>query len=136
VVIELNIGLNIRGSRNSLADCGERAIQAINYLREQFGGYTVQTRRAQVQYEGPNGLELEDTLIARIEMSPQSVAARRLPYLIFRMAQNLGQDCIALYNETAGTGRLIGPEASAWGSFDLDYFTPFYNGYASEQEAA
>jgi hypothetical protein len=124
-VIEMNVGLDVRGESNSLAACGERAIQAITYLINQFGREAVQTRRAQVQYEGPNGLVLEDTLIVRLELNTMSVVYRRIPYLAYRLAQNLSQDCIGVYWVNQGVGRLVGPEAASWGSFDLDFFTSF-----------
>lgn len=134
--IEMNIGLDVRGESNSLAACGERAIQAITFLIGEFGREAVQTRRAQVQYEGPNGLVLEDTLIVRLEISSMSVAYRRINYIAYRLAQNLSQDCIGVYWTDLGKGRLIGPEAASWGSFDLDFFTSFGDAEPDLQVAA
>lgn len=136
MIIEMNVNLNITGHRNSLADCRERAIQAIAYLQNQFSRANVQTRRAQAQYEGPEGLVLEDTLVVRVELDVLSVAYRRIPSIVYRLAQNLDQDCIAVFNTMTGTGRLFGPNASKWGSFDLDYFTPFGDVAADEKAAA
>lgn len=124
-IIEINIGLEVRNAGNSVQERNDRATQAVTYLIEQFCREAVQTRRALVQYEGPEGLVAEDTLIARLELSTVSVALRRLTYLMYRMAQNLGQDCVSVYWVNLGIGRLIGPEAASWSSFDLDYFTPF-----------
>jgi len=34
----------------------------------------------------------------------------------------LGQDCVAIYDQEAKQGFLIGHNALAWGEFNLDYF--------------
>lgn len=135
-IIEINIGLEVRNAGNSVQERNDRATQAVTYLIEQFCREAVQTRRALVQYEGPEGLVAEDTLIARLELNKMGVAYRRLTYLMYRMAQNLSQDCISVYWAHLGVGRLIGPEAASWGSFDLDYFTPFGDVEPDVAEAA
>ena len=41
---------------------------------------------------------------------------------IFKASEALGQECIAAYNPTARAGRLIGPQAAAWGAFNPEFF--------------
>ena len=41
---------------------------------------------------------------------------------LYRVAQRLQQDCIAVYDETLQRGQLVGPRASAWGTFNPSFF--------------
>ena len=47
---------------------------------------------------------------------------------IFRLAQVLGQEAIAVVIEGEGEGKLIGPMAEAWGEFDIGRFLPVFRG--------
>lgn len=38
------------------------------------------------------------------------------------LAEDLGQDCIAAYNEQTANGALYGPRAAAWGTFNPEFF--------------
>lgn len=119
MIIELNIGLNVNGSANSMAQCRERAIQAIAFLRAAFGPVLVQTERMDSQYEGPNGLELEPTLYVKLD-SPLDWL--RSYDQVYELAEALGQDCIAMYCPRSRDGEMVGPGAAAWPDFDFNYF--------------
>lgn len=43
----------------------------------------------------------------------------------FTVSVELAQDCIAVYDDNAQAGVLIGPKADKWGVFDPDYFISF-----------
>lgn len=45
-------------------------------------------------------------------------------HAVYTLAQVLGQDCIACWHplRDGQPGELIGPNASAWGAFDPDFF--------------
>ena len=55
----------------------------------------------------------EDTVIIRFQQAVDSLN---------KIATALDQDCIAVYDEDAGTGELIGERASDWGAFNPEYF--------------
>jgi len=132
MIIELNIGLNINGRRNSLADCSERAVQAIAYLNQRFN--KASTRREISEYEGPYGeLRLEDSLIARVDASNGN--RDYVMGAIYQLALDLEQECIAVkfYDDT---GILVGPSAGKWGAFDINYFKDYEPGYAAARRAA
>jgi hypothetical protein len=40
----------------------------------------------------------------------------------YKLAEALGQDCIAIRNETTGVGQLMGPRSDNWGAFDPKQF--------------
>ena len=40
----------------------------------------------------------------------------------YAIARRLGQDCIAVWQPNTEVGRLIGPNAAAWGEFNLEFF--------------
>lgn len=131
MIIELNIGLNITGRRNSLADCSERAIQAIAYLNAKFK--KSYTRRVISEYEGPNGIELEDTLVARIDASRGN--REYLMGAVYQLAVDLEQDCIAI-KFSDDSGMLVGPNTGKWGEFDLNFFKDYEPYYAAARRAA
>jgi hypothetical protein len=59
----------------------------------------------------------------------------------YRIAQALRQDCIAVYDTRTEFGRLIGPNAAAWGTFEPAYFVlpsghRLADSYAAELDAA
>lgn len=64
--------------------------------------------------EVPADANSEPTCIAFVE--------RANPAKLYRLSEMLGQDCIAVYNLDNCEGRLIGPDAAAWGEFNRDYF--------------
>lgn len=42
---------------------------------------------------------------------------------VYDISESLGQDCIAVYDLHECSGKLIGPKADQWGSFNADYFS-------------
>ena len=40
----------------------------------------------------------------------------------FRLSRELGRDCVAVLHEDTGLGALHGPDASAWGDFNPEFF--------------
>lgn len=121
--IELNIRLDVRGARNSLADCQARAYQAVGALQHNFDN--VQSRRHQYEYEDNAGtIHLADCLVVRIEGIP---FRQRHEYreVIHALAGALEQDCIAVYYPFTQHGELIGTSTGAYGSFDYNEFRRF-----------
>jgi len=64
--------------------------------------------------------DTEATAVVRLSCDPLVVAAAmRAAYDI---AEDLGQDCIAVYNPIIAVGQLIGPRAERWGTFNPAFF--------------
>ena len=121
--VELNIGLDIKGQSNSLANCNVRAAQALGFLKELIG--PIESRRQLSQYEDNYGvLQLEDSLVVRFEL-PRAWGVIDVSGVAYVLAQNLEQDCIAVYFHDLDRGNLIGPNAAAWGEFDYNYFNRY-----------
>lgn len=121
--IELNIRLDVRGARNSVADAEGRARLAIDIL-ETAGLGPVEARRHDAQVEHPtlDEVELHQNLVVRIDVQGNMVYSIRP--LIYAMAETLEQDCIAIYMPRSGQGDLIGPRLGDWpDGFDIDRFT-------------
>ena len=65
----------------------------------------------------------EETVVARLESTDAPL--RQVRQQLFYVANDLGQDCIAvLFDDAAGEpeGALIGPRAHAWGEFNPAFF--------------
>lgn len=110
--IELNIGLNIEGTRNDQAQRDNRAKYATGELNSTHGVALDGTRRAQSA--------TEDTLVAICEGSPDDVR-----FVAGQLAYALDQDCITLFNVETGVGELIGERAAKWGEFNPEFFIRF-----------
>ena len=121
---EMNIRLDIRGRRNSIADCTARAQQAIDILHQAFGQQRVQARRenSQVEDERLDQVNLEQNLIVRLEV-PKTIYVVRIGQQI---AEDLEQDAVAIYLPGQRHGLLVGPNAHAWGDFDHEKFIRFH----------
>ena len=63
--------------------------------------------------------DTEPTLVLEVDAHahPRTEPVRAA---IHKLAEILGQDCIAAYAN--GVGRLIGPRAAAWGAFNPEFF--------------
>jgi len=70
--------------------------------------------------------DTELTLVAEVDLP--AVPDTRHPLAdgdfpaLYRVAQRLQQDCIAVWDETLQRGQLVGPRASAWGTFNPSFF--------------
>ncbi len=119
--VQLNIGLNIEGSVNSQWQRDARADLARRYLMNLCGLYEpagdLESRRAQSA--------TEDTLVVAL-VTDLSVAAFNNG--IERLACDLCQDCIAVLYTDDSAGALIGPNATAWGEFNQEYFIRYDSG--------
>lgn len=131
---EMNIRLDIRGRRNSIADCTQRAQQALDILHEAFGNQRVQARREDIQVEDErlDQLNLDQNLVVRLNV-PTTIYAVRVGQEI---AEALEQDAVAIYLPGQRHGVLVGPNAHAWGEFDLGKFIRFDNELATLVAAA
>lgn len=124
MIVELNIRLDVRGARNSVADATGRAKLAIDILETAFG--KIEARRHDVQVEHPtlDQVELHQNLIARFDVQGNLVYTVRA--VIYAMAETLEQDCIAMYLPKSGHGDLIGPRLGDWtDGFDISHFINF-----------
>jgi len=98
----LNIGLARQGKPNYKP---EQAVVELDHA-----GITV---HAHVTHNS----DTERTVVALVDV-PRSYVDER----IFSVAVALGQGCIAVYDQLADKGRLVGPRADAWGEFNPEYF--------------
>lgn len=122
--IELNIGLDVKGSANSQAQRTERARKALDTIRA--AGLRYQVERISSQYEDNEGiLRLEDTLVVEADVPPIG-GERTISALAYQICREIEQECIAVYNHVRQRGELIGPSASPWGDFDVNFFR-FYS---------
>lgn len=64
--------------------------------------------------------DTEPTLVA--EVTIRNTSPFIFLQLLRRVAEELDQDCIAVYRELTGAGSLIGPRAAEWGPFNPEYF--------------
>lgn len=68
----------------------------------------------------------ETTVVAAIELprapDERHAAAHGDLGSVYRAAQQLEQDCIAVYDPTIKQGILVGPKAAQWGEFNPKYF--------------
>lgn len=121
--VELNIGLDVAGERNSLHDCTLRARQAINIIKS--SGIRYQVERIASQYEAPGGdLVLEQALV--VELSVYNTAhAKAIRSLAYEISTALQQDCVAVFWPATEAGELVGPNAAKWGPFNINFFKTF-----------
>lgn len=66
--------------------------------------------------------DTEQTLVCEVSADPLSPVHRRPTAVFSAIAEDLQQDCIAVYSEPIKTGVLVGPRASAWGPFNPEFF--------------
>ena len=115
MIVELNIGLNVAdNTRNGQYARDDRADLALATVRTL--GNVLAHRRAMSS--------TEDTLIVRMSVGGMA----RLRGGIYELAELLQQDCIAIWNATDWSGELVGPNATAWGEFNPEFFLTFREG--------
>jgi hypothetical protein len=112
--IELNIGLNATGRTNTPAACDERAEHALSRL----SCAVIESHRYVTTYEGPDGDTTEPGLFVALNTNNYFLTVQS----VYMIAALLHQDCISVYAPSLNSGRLVGPRASPWGAFDLDFF--------------
>lgn len=111
----LNIGLNNLPAAAGVS-IGRKALFAARALRAV--GFS--SRGAQVVNS-----DTEPTLVASVYASRDMAKVtngQAVKEAVFRLAEALNQECIALYLPIADKGELIGPQADKWGAFNLAYF--------------
>lgn len=64
--------------------------------------------------------DTEPTLVA--EVATGFTTTLTVLQLLYWVAEELEQDCIAVYREYTLGGALVGPRADAWGPFNPEYF--------------
>lgn len=116
---ELNIGLSIKGRRNSLADCTTRARAALAIIRS--AGLQYLAERASSEYEGPSGICAEEVLVVEVN-APVFGGERKVLALAYEIAVAIEQDCVAILDPSSARGHLVGPRAAEWGSFNPEFF--------------
>lgn len=121
---ELNIGLNVAGTNNTAARVAARAIKAVGLLDVLCSACAVRTRVAEVEYSTPDGgTAVEPTLVVSIN---GAIGSGTLRGVVYTLAEELEQDCIAVLEPETGRGTLVGPKAADWGAFNPDCFVRFY----------
>lgn len=91
-----------------------------------------------------NGFSIVRDAVHESDTEPTLVAVVHLlanNYLIImqqlhRVAEDLEQDCIAVYHEHTNAGALIGPRAEEWGPFNPEFFLLLDGRRLSEVAAA
>lgn len=109
--IELNIGLNVANGDNSEDLRTNRGTSAYRQLSRwaQYGRYAQSST--------------EETLVVVCSVPVEEVD--EFNQVVFELAMDLQQDCIAAYNAAACSGALIGPNTAAWGEFNPEFFIRF-----------
>lgn len=121
--IELNIGLNVKSEANTQHRCTQRARKALEIIKA--AGLRYKVDRLAVQHEGDDGvLQLEDALVVEADVPPVG-GHRTVNALAYEICREINQDCVAVYFPLADRGELIGPNASAWGEFNHEFFYRF-----------
>jgi hypothetical protein len=124
---ELNIRLRIDGQpeKNTPAAVVTRALKAVRLLDLLIGrNCLISTRAVDSEYVGPDAAPVvETTLLVNVAGEIPGTSLRNI---VFAIAEELEQDCIAVYEPESGSGTLIGPKAVNWGSFNPDYFVRFF----------
>lgn len=122
---ELNIGLNVTGADNTPAAVVARALKAVRLLDVLLSrNCVVATRAVDSTYSGPDGAPVVETTLL-VSVAGQ-IAQASLRNIVYALAEELEQDCIAVYEPETGRGELIGPKAADWGGFNPEYFVRFY----------
>jgi len=105
--LTLNVGMDIE-STEALSAQVIREILAANGL--------LLGRQSVVQSD------TEKTLVVEVTPGPEITSAARMHAALFLSAQDLRQDCIAVWSEQTRSGGLVGPRASKWGAFNPEFF--------------
>lgn len=108
---ELNVGLDSANGRDTQASRAVRLDNARKML-DKLGGVSFATI-------GDLAGADEPCLYAKGTML--SLGALDLVDVLYDVACELKQDCVAVAYSN-GSGRLIGPNAAAWGEFNPEYF--------------
>lgn len=101
----LNIGLNRASGGTITADLARRTL-----LANEFS----------IVRDAVLESDTEPTLVA--EVTIRNTSPFIFLQLLRRVAEELDQDCIAVYRELTGGGSLIGPRAAEWGPFNPEFF--------------
>ena len=115
----LNIGLNRASGGTITAEQARQTLAANEFL---------------IVRDAVLESDTEPTLVAEVTSLNSSpfIFLQRL----HRVAEELDQDCIAVYRELTGAGSLIGPRAAEWGPFNPEFFLLLYGRRLSETIAA
>lgn len=105
VKFTLNIGLNSASAGTITAELARQILIANEFL---------------IVRDTVLESDTEPTLVA--EVTSLNVNPRIILQLLYRVAEDLDQDCIAVYRELTGGGSLVGPRASEWGTFNPEFF--------------
>jgi hypothetical protein len=69
--------------------------------------------------------DTEPTLVVKMQASvdlPSNRSGNAVRNAVFKLAEALNQDCIAVYPPIADKGELVGPRAAQWGEFNPELF--------------
>jgi len=66
--------------------------------------------------------DTEPTLVVSGHSAGDIFKSKDWPRAAYRVAEALGQDCIAVYCDDLGAGTLAGPRAPKWGDFNPKLF--------------
>ena len=127
--IELNVGFN---NHDALGE--ERVNEVLNArahllrsMLHRLDADSVNVRRKESVYTGPEGEATEQTLVVRAVGIPVANLPE-LSQVLYAIAEEWREDCIAVYTDAyqaGGSGFLVGPKAESWGRFNREFFTTF-----------
>lgn len=107
---QINVGLEVPNQTSDISDLLERADRASVLLNQRFVNVLTTVKESSTEL----------TLVAQFDdvLGCVEQAAREISDL-------LAQDCVAVFNPVAGTGKLIGERAESWGAFNSKFFLKY-----------
>ena len=113
--IELNIGLDVKGGINTPLLRAHQETLARTTLK----AFKPRCERFLTSYAGPDGQVTEAMLFVALDANNLFDVVK----IVYALATELQQDCIAVYLPEADEGTLVGRNCAHWGEFNGDSFT-------------
>lgn len=110
---ELNIGMDVPGYKHELDPANVICTVEQLFGKDHLIGY-------RVDVSGD-----ENTVVVRLDLPVDYDLGYEFCGKIYKLALNLGQDCIAVKYASLTGGILIGPDSKSWGRFDSRYFVNY-----------
>lgn len=135
VTVTLNIGLLVLDTE--YMDPTDTMQKALRALGEHL---SIKRYRGRIALEGgeevgTRSIAGEDTLVVEVQgIGTQSRGGADIVDSVYKLSEDLGQDCIAFRGDVSFEGtdwpvrayeELVGPRAEEWGEFDPTFFIPY-----------
>ena len=110
--IELNVGLySTKGHNSAQAIASRQSLADVLVL----GIGAIASARTVNEFD----LDKEPTVVYALNTT---LSQAEIEDALFFMCDRLKQDCIAMYYPDMGQGKLVGPNPTQWGDFNIDSF--------------